>query len=380
MAQLEGKVRDLTSLLEAVQQLNSEIGIEDVLNNILQQMIFVTKAEAGTLWLVNDDRNDICAKAAQGPSAEAILKIRLGLGEGIVGKVIQTSQPHLIEDVSLDPAWARRVDEASGFVTRTMMTIPLVAKGLALGAMQLVNRRDGGLFDKEDLSLASSLATPSALALHNSRMYDEISRLSISVLRTLTLTLDARDPYTAGHSGRVAKYSLWIGQGMGLDKKECSDLERAALLHDIGKIGVPDAILSKPSRLTNEEFSVMARHPEIGAQILSRMEPKRMMKMATETARWHHERLDGSGYPDRLKGDQIPLFARIVAVADAFDAMTTSRPYSRGRSFREGVEELINCRGHMFDPMAVDVMATIMEKANYQVNDREFTLIEDGDS
>lgn len=373
ITQLENRVQELTSLLDAAKELNSAIEIEEVLSSVLRQMVRVVKAEAGTLWIQDSEKEEIRAKAAEGPSSEIILNFRLNPGEGIVGKVIDTGEFHLVEDVSKDPNWTKRVDDASGFITRSMMTIPLIAKGQPIGAMQLLNKLGGKLFDRDDVSLALALAHQSALALHNSQMYDELYRMSISIIRTLAKTLDARDPYTAGHSERVSQYSLWIANRLGLDEPTCKELEKSALLHDIGKIGVPDYILGKTSRLSDEEFTIMKLHPSIGADILSNIEPKLLMKNATETAHYHHERINGTGYPKQLTGEEIPLFARIVAIADSFDAMTTDRPYSNGRTYREGIEELVRCRGIQFDEKLVDLFEAIFNEKQYKINGNERT-------
>jgi HD-GYP domain-containing protein (c-di-GMP phosphodiesterase class II) len=372
---LENKIQELTSLLEAAKELNSEIEIEEVLSNVLRQMVRFVKAEAGTLWILDEDGEEIRAAAAEGPSASVILNIRLGPGEGIVGKVIESGLPHLIEDATKDPSWAKRVDEASGFITHSMMTIPLVAKGKAIGAMQLLNKQGDKLFNQEDVDLALSLSHQASLALHNSQMYDELYRMSFSIIRTLAKTLDARDPYTAGHSERVSQYSLWIARHMGIDEDSCKELERAALLHDTGKIGIPDHILLKDSQLTNEEFEVIKTHTTIGSLILSNIEPKRLRKQACDTAHFHHERIDGSGYPNRLKGNHIPLFARIVAVADSFDAMTTVRPYSNGRSYHEAVIDLIRGRATQYDEQVIDAFAAIMKEKKYKINGQDRTTI-----
>lgn len=420
--QLEKQIGRLRTLLEASNVLNSALDIGEVLNNILRLMVDVVQAEAGTLWVVEEETDDIRAACAIGPSSDVILGIRLNRGEGIVGRAIASSKGHLVEDAAKDAAWASRVDSESGFVTRSMMTIPLTVKGTSIGAIQLLNKRnhraetarggvdaeaDGGTgggadggngrvdgqtnrvtegvtngytdggqhFTKDDFDLASALAVQSALALHNSQMFDEIYRMYVSIIRTLATTLDARDVYTAGHSDRVSKYSLQIARRMGLSPEDCNSLEIAALLHDIGKVGVPDSILLKPGRLTNEEFDKMKQHTVIGAEILSKIEPKRLMKKAIETARWHHERLDGSGYPDKLKADKLPLFARIVAVADSFDAMTTQRPYSSGRSFKEAMDELIRCQGWQYDEAVVHAFQEIFEEVGYEIDGRDRTVV-----
>jgi putative nucleotidyltransferase with HDIG domain len=369
--ELEHKVDELLSLLEAFKELNSNIAINDVFENILLQMVQVVGAEAGTLWVVNDELQEIEVSAAFGPTSSAMLHIKLQKGEGIVGKVITSGEAHLIEDVSKDPDWAKRVDQSSGFITMSMITVPLVAKGNSIGALQLLNKKNDNHFTEEDVNLALALANQSALALHNSQMYDHLYKMFISVIRTLAKVLDARDPYTAGHSERVAKYSVWIAHRLGLSTGQCEELYKAALLHDIGKIGVSDEILRKPTRLTQDEYELMKQHTVIGATILSNMEPKSSVLNAIQTARSHHERMDGSGYPDRLAGDEIPLFAKIVGVADTFDAMTTVRPYNKGHTFEEGAAELKRCKNTLFEPNIVDAFTSILEECNYKVDSYE---------
>lgn len=367
MRELEQRNQELLSLLEAFEQLNSNIEIEVVFQNILLQMVTVLDAAAGTLWVLDHSRDIIKAVAAHGESASKILHFEMAAGEGIVGHVITSGTEQLIGEASENPYWAKWVDSSSGFVTKSMITVPLAAKGKVLGALQLLNKSGGGLFSEQDLRIALALASQSALALHNSQMYDEVSRMLLSMIRTLAKVLDARDPYTAGHSERVAQYSLAIAQRTGMDAQECDELYKAALLHDIGKIGIADDVLRKPDRLTPKEYEDIKLHTVIGAGILSNMEPKAAMVKAVATARSHHERLDGSGYPDALKGDDIPLFARIVGIADAFDAMTTARSYSKGLPLRQAAEELIRCKDSLFDAALVDAFIEILEESDYQI-------------
>ncbi|MCJ1909802.1 GAF and HD-GYP domain-containing protein [Planococcus ruber] len=370
IAELEGKVQELLTLLDASKQLNANLAIEEVFQNILLQMVEVVGAEAGTLWVTDDDeKEEIKAVAAFGPSSSTILNIKLKKDEGIVGKVITEGQAQLIENAATDPNWTNRVDHSSGFVTKSMITVPLIVKDTVLGALQLLNKKHTAFFTEQDMRLAQALANQSALALQNSQMYDTLYKMFVSMIKTLAKVLDARDPYTAGHSERVAKYSVWIGERLGLGLTMREELYKAALLHDIGKIGITDEVLRKPERLTFDEYELIKQHTIIGADILSNMEPKSSMVYAIETARSHHERLDGSGYPDALKEGDIPLFARIVGVADTFDAMTTTRSYSVGLSYRESAAELLRCRGTLFDAEIVDAFISILEECNYDFDD-----------
>lgn len=377
---LELQVQELLKLLEAAKQLNSNLEIEEVFQNILLQMVTMVGAEAGTLWVLDQDGEEIKVVAAYGESAEKIVNIRLKKDEGIAGKVIMNGEPVLIRNVQEHPDWSNRVDESSGFVTKSMITVPLTVKGKVLGSLQLLNKKQCEFFNEADVSLAVALASQSAMALHNSQMYDELQQMFLSMIRTLAKVLDARDPYTAGHSERVANYSVWIAGKLGMAADKKKELYKAALLHDVGKIGIPDDILRKPDRLTKEEYDSIKLHTVIGADILSNMEPKRAMADVIQTARSHHERMDGSGYPDGLKGNEISLFARIVGVADTFDAMTTARSYSKGMPYRDAAEELIRCKDTLFDSAIVDAFTTVLAESEYDLakyeadNKKEYRL------
>lgn len=368
---LQNKVQDLSNLLEAFRQLNSNLNLKDVFQNILLQTALVVKAEAGTLWVVDKEKNSIIASAVYGPVSSEILNVKMSIDEGIVGQVIQTGTAELIEDVTKHPNWAQRVDDSSQFITKSMITVPLIANNQILGALQLLNKKDVAFFNDEDIDLSITLANQSALALHNSQLYEEVQQMFLSMIKTLVKTLDARDPYTAGHSERVAKYSVWIGNQLNLGEQLTNELYKAALLHDIGKMGVPDEVLLKHGRLTDEEFTIIKQHTVIGSTILGNMEPKDSMVFAIQTARSHHEKMNGTGYPDQLQGTDIPFFARIVGVADAFDAMTTVRPYSKGMPPEQAAEELIRCKDTIFDAEVVDAFIAVLKVAQYDVDHYE---------
>ncbi|WEG15473.1 HD domain-containing protein [Alkalihalophilus pseudofirmus] len=179
------------------------------------------------------------------------------------------------------------------------------------------------------------------------------NQLYESFFETLATTLDARDSYTAGHSVRVAEYAVEIGKKAGLTKEQLQTLRKTGLLHDIGKIGVPDDVLLKDGRLTEEEFKAIQLHPVLGEEILRTIQPADLMEKLIPGVRSHHERIDGGGYPDRLMGDQIPLFGKILAVADAFDAMTSDRPYRLGMSQKKALQILKEGSGTQWDPQFV---------------------------
>ena len=182
-----------------------------------------------------------------------------------------------------------------------------------------------------------------------------LEELSVGTIRALADALDAKCDYTSGHSLRVSRFAVLIGQAMGLDDEVLKDVELGGILHDIGKIGVPESILWKPARLTEEETKIMAQHPIRSAQIIGDLG---RLGRAREYVLHHHEFMDGSGYPDHLKGEDIPLGARIILVADAYDAMTTDRPYRKAIGHKKAIEELRKHAGHQFDPKAVEALVS----------------------
>lgn len=197
------------------------------------------------------------------------------------------------------------------------------------------------------------------LTVANSNLNSTLEKLYLNyraTLRALAAALEARDVETKGHSERVVSYCLRLGKQIGLNDRQLITLENGALLHDIGKIGVPDGILLKRGALTEEEWNYMRRHVEYGAQIIRGID---FLEGASEIVAQHHERYNGSGYPNRMEGDQICLGARIFAVADAVDAMTSDRPYRAARSFEDAAEELIRCSGAHFDPFVVDAFTAV---------------------
>ena len=183
-----------------------------------------------------------------------------------------------------------------------------------------------------------------------------------SFLESLSAALDARDPYTAGHSGRVAAYSFLIGEKYGLSEHELSLLKKSAILHDIGKIGIPDGILQKEGKLTDEEFAEIKKHPLVGANIVQQVQGFTDIETVIEGIKFHHERYDGRGYPTGIQESAIPLFGRIIAVADAFDAMTSNRPYRNGMMFEKALTIIEEGKGSQWDPVFASIFVDLMRE------------------
>ena len=241
-------------------------------------------------------------------------------------------------------------------------------RGLALGAMDFIRKP----FVPEVLTLRARhiidlVRLKRNLAAEVDRQSREIKNLSLHVVKTLAAAIDAKDTYTNGHSERVAKYAREIARLYGYSQEAQDEIYMMGLLHDVGKIGVPDAVINKPGRLTDEEFALIKKHPDQGYRILSQIAE---MPRLSAGARWHHERFDGRGYPDGVSGHDIVEEARIIAVADAYDAMTSNRSYRPLLPQSKVREEIVKGRGSQFDPVFADIMLEIIDE------DREYKLHE----
>src|SRR5437660_14004 len=219
-------------------------------------------------------------------------------------------------------------------------------------ALALLVRRASQTLQRQ----ASALRTRSKELMESYRRLEESS---LEAIESLNATVDAKDPYTAGHSARVQRVALAVAEELGIARQKLDAVRFGGLFHDIGKIGVPDSILTKPGRLDEEEFALIQRHPADGAEIVSHFS---RLHQAVPLIRHHHERWDGKGYPDRLAGEQIPLEACVVGLADAWDAMTTDRPYRGALTLEEAAAEVRNCRGTQFAPSVVDAFFTALRR------------------
>ncbi|MCD6309996.1 MAG: GAF domain-containing protein [Candidatus Eremiobacteraeota bacterium] len=356
---LQESMEELAMIYEVSDALGSTLNLDELLRLIVRNALRSFDAQVVSLMLINKETNLLEIRYAEGLKPEIIESTRIKLGEGIAGRVAKTGQPLLLVDVmGIDqPDVEKDIKSA--------LSVPLKIKEEIIGVLN-VSKTSQYRFTENDLKLLFNLAGLAAQAIEKAELYSEISRSLeeikesyMSTVKALAGAIEAKDPYTQGHVDRVAKYGLAIA--MELDSELLKDdmFRYALVLHDVGKIGVPDSILSKPGPLTEEEREVIEMHPEAGAKIIS---PVKFLKQAVDMVRYHQERWDGGGYPRGLKGEEIPLVARIIAVADAFDAITSDRPYRKGRDIDYAVAEIKRNSGTQFDPEVVDAFISAINK------------------
>ena len=343
---------ELRNLQEALQAATSTLDLNQVLQQVLAGAAKASDAQIGCLAL--DDAGHLVLKGGFGTDHVTAEKLALGLGGDICRRVMESDEPVM-------EAMEQESEADSPLNPRAVLCVPITLRGKPLGVVFLSNYQVGHAFTTDHRTLVTELATQAAVAIDNARLFKDREDVIFQSLVALANTSDARDRYTAGHSQRVTQYALMIARQLGYsphDQSAWVRLERGCRLHDIGKIGVPDEILRKTGKLTEEEFEKMKEHTTVGFKILS------ALKMLTDElviVRSHHERYDGKGYPDRKKGDELPIFAWIVSAADAIDAMTSDRPYRKGMSLDVAIDQVGQGAGTHFHP---DVAEAVLDAAN----------------
>lgn len=345
------------ALLEFGRALAESETLDEVLGKIVERAAEILRSAQTTLWMQDPDSGDLVAEAQWGhdnSTTRALLERRYPASD--VTPWLERSRPFVLgpeEFAQID--WL--TEPVPGF---TYAVAPIRLDTGRLGCLVVTAPEPGEhRFTDKDLRLLDGMAVQSRLAINNLVTYETLESTFISTIEALANALEAKDQYTSSHARSITDTALELGQAMGMDEKSLKRLELGALFHDIGKIGIPSSILLKPGPLTPEEFEVMKGHPELGERILA---PIAQLQEVRPIVRACHERFDGGGYPDGLSGDEIPLEARIIFVCDAYDAMTTNRPYRAALTSEEAVTRLEKGAGTQFDPSVVklflDLIAT----------------------
>jgi HD-GYP domain-containing protein (c-di-GMP phosphodiesterase class II) len=341
--------RDLATVYRVTSLIHAESDTDRLLPLVMDAILEVVPADRAFLLLL-DDRGRPAPVVGRDRTSGRHATAGPGLSRTIVSECIEKGLSILSDNAMLDGRF-RETDSIVSQNITSAMCAPLESRGDILGAIYVDTVDKANAFDESQLELLSAIGHQAGVAIERARLLDEIGERLYETVQTLVAAIEAEDPYTHGHSERVTRYGLAVGRAMGLSDEEQQHLRMASLLHDIGKIGVRDDVLNKPGGLTTEERALFDKHPGIGAGIIRHI---RKVDPVVQAVLHHHERWDGAGYPDKLAGEHVPLLARIIHVADAYDAMTTDRPYRRRMPESEAVAELRDRAGVDFAPAVVD--------------------------
>jgi len=353
--ELSHKIETIQVMHEIGKSILSTLEADEILETVTRLISKAISCDMATILLVDNERQGFIYKAGFGvtfyPKGQFVLFKDSSAAEEVVKKGRTEYISNLAEVKGILPIEEKFLKD--GFLSH--IRLPLFVKGEIIGILTVGAKRPSA-WTHEDLSTLEGIASQIGVALENARLISDLEELFIGTVKSLASAIDAKSKWTAGHSERVTGYAVKIAKRMGMNGKALKDIELAGFLHDIGKIGTYEAILDKPGKLTDEELALMRQHPAKGAEILASI---RQLTDILPGVKYHHEFYDGTGYPEGLKGEKIPLMARILGVADTVDAMGADRPYRKGRTMDVIIAELKRCSGTQFDPKVVEVFLDI---------------------
>ena len=345
-------IKDYSSRLEKIlsitRDLREEIYGDILLEKIMDYALAITNSDAGSILLL--DKDALVFKIVKGERTKSLLGTSVEKGKGISGWVAETGEPARITDVTKDKRFNPDIDAMTGYETRSVLCVPLRTQSTVIGVLELLNKTGGYSYRDRDEEIIIYLAEQAAISILKTKFYEDQKNYEIHLTEMLLEAIDFHIPEKKGHSRRVARYSNIMAKGLNMAEDEKKRLYFASLLHDVGFLKInPDETFKK------EEFM---RHPEVGYEMIK---PINFYEYVAPFILHHHERYDGYGYPSQLKGESIPLESRIIAIAEAFDAMVSPISYRVPVSFQEAIDELRRKSGSQFDQELVEIFATNVE-------------------
>jgi len=349
------KSKDKLSILYNISRvISSTLKLDNILKVLLDFSVKISGANRGSVMLLDEKKNIFSIKVAYNINEKVIRETTFAKDENTFGWVVKNKKPLYIKDFEQDRRFSKK--EMVDYKIKQLLMVPIIIEKKVKGIICL----DNASFTTDIINLLTSFSEQVAVAINNARLYQKIQDSYFEIVKALAQAIEAKDPYTHGHSERVMQYSLIIAEKFNLSKEEKESLKYAAILHDIGKIGVRGIILNNPDRLTVSEYDEVKKHTIIGENIIRPIELLRTIK---PLIRHHHEWYNGKGYPDGLSKGDIPLGSRILAVADAYDAMKSDRPYRKAFSEEKAIQEFKQGNGSQFDPKVVEVFLEILKTA-----------------
>ena len=318
--------------------------------SIMKMIHDTVDASASSLLLLDKENRELYFRSANGPVGQQLKKLHIDRQSGVAGWIVRNGKPQIVNDPVKNRYFYENIDKATGFKTRSIIGVPIIINGETFGVIEALNKRDGADFDNRDLKIMQGLAKTIAIALEDARLNRELQNSYKGTVKALVALADTKETSGGGHSRRVTDYVIMAARELPLPDNEILILEYAAMLHDIGKLSIPDSVLNKSENPTEAEWRMIRNHPLVGHDLMKDIP---CIKEASKLVLYHHERYDGTGYPEGLAGESIPIGARLISVADAFDHMTTPHAYRKALSKEIAFAELLQQAGVHFCPVAV---------------------------
>jgi HD-GYP domain-containing protein (c-di-GMP phosphodiesterase class II) len=332
-----------------------------VISCIAQTTRYALNASASSLILLDDKNPELLNKYTDGPLGKQFKRLHLNNQLGLTRWVIRNGKPRIVNDTRDDEDSNESRNEVAGVVPRSVICVPLVINRKVAGAIEVLNKLDGNNFNDNDAHTLAGMANSAALTIENIRLNENLLYSYKDTVQKLVSLFDVRESTAGKHSKRVAEYALMAAAKLSLSDDEKKVIEYAAILHDIGLLSVPESVLNKSGKLTRAEWDMIRAHPVIGYNLLRGIPS---LNQVSKLILYHHERFDGKGYPCGLKGETIPIGARVIAVADAFDSMTVKHSYRAAMSPRDALAEIGKCAGSQFCPVVAKVFFVAYLKTN----------------
>ena len=348
--------------------------IEGILNQdeickiVAEKAMDLINGKRAAILIKSKENNHFEMTYSHGLPKKDILKCKLNFKKGICDYVLKNGQSVIInspEQFLSIPDFENKKCSFCPICSLPFILSPFKSGEKIIGLIAVSGKKNGANFNSRDLKLLDILSMQAGLAINNAELFKEREKILLQGVSTLVEAIEAKDPYSSGHSKRVAHYTECLCKELGLSEQIQKDIYLSSLLHDVGKIGISDEILMKPGKLTKEEYEIIQRHPQQGEAIVDHFT---LMHDLISGIRSHHERFDGKGYPNKLKGDKIPLSAKIIAIADTFDALTSHRPYRNAYTPDEAISIMIENRGTQFDPKLLDAFVSCFKKGEITKN------------
>lgn len=346
--QIEGKKLDL--MYKIWTKVNPEDKEDEIIERLMRLAHNTTGALACSLLLYDERKQELYFKYAEGRISSRIKRLHVAIQSGISGWILKNGKPMMVNNAEKNANYHKRIDNATGFKTKAIVGVPIIIDNKVIGVIEVLNKEDGTNFSQKDMDMLVDLSASTAMTIQSTRMNAELIHSYKGTVKALVSLADAKETIGGGHSRRVEEYVHMAASELELPKEAKQSIEYAAILHDIGKLSISDEILNKTGDLSDKEWEIIRKHPVVGYNMLRDIP---FLKEAARLILYHHERYDGGGYPRGLHGKEIPLGSRLIAVADAFDFMTTDHHHRQAMDHHKAFSELSKNTRAQFCPVAV---------------------------